>query len=364
MPSSEATTEISKTDIVIGPEVIRTALKKYDHQVSNNPFSFDLKIKNNLFRIYKDGFISHILPTCHLSLASGLSDSVLDIINSSDSLVTESAGYAENSSDMKDDSSTQEEATLEDVDIHWHNELSHIEKEQIKKILNPFYLPEFIFDFNKESKAEILSQFYSILLYDHSMDLSLVRFFEDRGVFAEELDSHQQQEEGWIDMTNDENLYDMENLKKVLAALNGEPLPPKDFNSIKYDVEMYCHGILPESCQDKNTTQRNHAWLPKIVAQHHSPGKTLFAFGAAHLGGKQGVLELLMQNGFQIEKMDEAGNFIPYPPFPREFLPMYRKVLSTIEYESDRVQQRMCDLEQKVYDISIKYNDRSLRPKI
>ena len=46
-------------------------------------------------------------------------------------------------------------------------------------------------------------------------------------------------------------------------------------------------------------TRRNRAWLPVIEAQA-AKGQLVVAFGALHLPGETGVLNLLAQNGWKI----------------------------------------------------------------
>jgi len=46
-------------------------------------------------------------------------------------------------------------------------------------------------------------------------------------------------------------------------------------------------------------TDRNKAWIPKIKEMMHV-GSNLFAVGAGHLGGKEGVINLLRQEGYRV----------------------------------------------------------------
>jgi uncharacterized protein YbaP (TraB family) len=46
--------------------------------------------------------------------------------------------------------------------------------------------------------------------------------------------------------------------------------------------------------------KRNIAWIPSIEKAARSKG-TFFAFGAAHLAGKQGVLTLLREKGYTVK---------------------------------------------------------------
>jgi uncharacterized protein YbaP (TraB family) len=49
--------------------------------------------------------------------------------------------------------------------------------------------------------------------------------------------------------------------------------------------------------------KRNESWIPKLEALLKGPGDALVVVGAAHLGGKRGVLELLRAKGYTIEQL-------------------------------------------------------------
>ena len=50
-------------------------------------------------------------------------------------------------------------------------------------------------------------------------------------------------------------------------------------------------------------TRRNHAWMPIILeAVDGADGPVVAAFGAAHLSGQDGILNLLTQEGFTVER--------------------------------------------------------------
>lgn len=55
--------------------------------------------------------------------------------------------------------------------------------------------------------------------------------------------------------------------------------------------------------EDAMMTRRNRAWIP-VIEQAAAQGPVLAAFGALHLSGETGVLELLRLEGFAIERLD------------------------------------------------------------
>ena len=50
-------------------------------------------------------------------------------------------------------------------------------------------------------------------------------------------------------------------------------------------------------------TKRNTSWMPKIEALLHEPDDALVVVGAAHLVGKQGVVEMLRAKGYSVQQM-------------------------------------------------------------
>lgn len=60
---------------------------------------------------------------------------------------------------------------------------------------------------------------------------------------------------------------------------------------------------LFDEAMDLLLVSRNHAWMDRIEAE---PGQSVvIAFGAAHLGGQEGVLSLLAARGYKIEPVSE-----------------------------------------------------------
>jgi uncharacterized protein YbaP (TraB family) len=55
--------------------------------------------------------------------------------------------------------------------------------------------------------------------------------------------------------------------------------------------------------QEKLLEQRNRNWLPQIEKFIDSGEDTLVVVGAAHLVGKNGVVELLKGRGYKVEQM-------------------------------------------------------------
>lgn len=52
-------------------------------------------------------------------------------------------------------------------------------------------------------------------------------------------------------------------------------------------------------------TDRNKAWIPEINRIVQNSGVEFFAFGAGHLGGTDGVIALLKNNGFAVNRIEK-----------------------------------------------------------
>ena len=57
-----------------------------------------------------------------------------------------------------------------------------------------------------------------------------------------------------------------------------------------------------ENGQEELLTKRNNKWIPKIAAMSKKES-TFYAVGAAHLGGPDGVLRLLMKEGYTVKPL-------------------------------------------------------------
>jgi uncharacterized protein YbaP (TraB family) len=55
--------------------------------------------------------------------------------------------------------------------------------------------------------------------------------------------------------------------------------------------------------QEKIVDERNRRWLPQIEKFLQRGEETLVVVGAAHLVGKNGVIELLRRRGYRLEQM-------------------------------------------------------------
>lgn len=70
-------------------------------------------------------------------------------------------------------------------------------------------------------------------------------------------------------------------------------------------VEQLLHGGAKEfpELHRKLFTERNRRWLPQIEKFIEQGGNAMVVVGAAHLVGKDGVIELLKQKGYKVEQL-------------------------------------------------------------
>ena len=53
----------------------------------------------------------------------------------------------------------------------------------------------------------------------------------------------------------------------------------------------------------KTAVAQSRRWLPEVVKMLEQGEKALVVVGAAHLVGKQGLIELLKQRGYTVEQL-------------------------------------------------------------
>lgn len=105
-----------------------------------------------------------------------------------------------------------------------------------------------------------------------------------------------------------DNLTNAQQAEMVMAGIRGEGAVDETkkmqalYNKQQLD-SLYIlisgnEGVIKDE-QSAFLTNRNHNWIPKI--KEFSKDKSLFiAVGAGHLGGKEGVIELLKKEGYTV----------------------------------------------------------------
>jgi hypothetical protein len=83
----------------------------------------------------------------------------------------------------------------------------------------------------------------------------------------------------------------------------------KDKENFTLDINefYYLNGLLAKEWIATNELlfdNRNYLWLPKIEDYHTNLNDALFAVGAGHLFGNNGLIKLLTQKGYSFKKID------------------------------------------------------------
>src|SRR5207244_1663684 len=102
-------------------------------------------------------------------------------------------------------------------------------------------------------------------------------------------------------------------LEDLEEELTGPKSHQKDISDDAYlqgDLAAYEKYIQDEMATHRDfekalLTDRNQAWLSKFKKLHSRAGVHFFAVGAAHLAGEQGLLKLLAQKGFIINRIEK-----------------------------------------------------------
>ncbi|MFY8188113.1 MAG: TraB/GumN family protein [Flavobacterium sp.] len=97
-----------------------------------------------------------------------------------------------------------------------------------------------------------------------------------------------------VKMSKDGLKESKEELKQLIALYNEQNIQGL------YDFSLISGGAMMGDFQDVLLNNRNQNWIP-VIDKVSSEVPTFFAVGAAHLAGKEGVINLLRQAGFKVE---------------------------------------------------------------
>lgn len=118
----------------------------------------------------------------------------------------------------------------------------------------------------------------------------------------------------------------------------------KEWEALDVVCKQYSEGNVEWGEEDEDKLfaivgERNYQWLPKILELHkRGPEPVVFVFGFVHLGGKYGILNLLRESGFKIERMNSEGEFKPFGAYNAEGTLAERLVLQKEVYDVFRSQ--------------------------
>ncbi len=271
-PSSFVQTKVSNNYIV---------LHKYSSTFTATPY---------LFSVEKDGIVSFLFGTIHLGVYS------VDLPSFVKDAIFESKYFASESGE-----STNEDE--EDKDYRSWDKLTP--KTQAEFLKDSFFLA----NSSKEALIKFVNSYPYEELYIVALVISLFEFFNDEHVT---LDNELQTIASFLDKPiyklDQDDLVDA-HWKALLHSYDVNKLfLHSTLSSLKNDFietrSEYLTGKI-EFAQDDTDMEmkaRNVSWIPTLE-QLHQKGGFFAAFGADHLGGKNGVIKLLENKGYKIKQV-------------------------------------------------------------
>ena len=110
------------------------------------------------------------------------------------------------------------------------------------------------------------------------------------------------------------------------SPLNNEP--PTNLNDFMTPYfENYLKGL--HFADSTSVRERNKAWETKMLQiLQEQKSSCLFFFGAGHLSGEYGIINLLKQKGYELRRINKDGTFTVEDEslyMPKEDLPEFTK---------------------------------------
>jgi len=188
--------------------------------------------------------------------------------------------------------------------------LKKLLSEEDYKIVNNYFKDSVGFDLGRMAKAKpiLISAFlYGKMLgckMPSAFDVSLMQEAKSqkKEIFGletlqeqmEVLDKipYKKQADMLVEMIKDFKKSSLE-LKKLLSDYKEQ-----DLDKLYVDMQKSSDGI--QDYQKDLLSVRNKKWIP-IIEKQIKEKSTFFAFGAAHLAGKDGVIQLLRKKGFKVK---------------------------------------------------------------
>jgi uncharacterized protein len=203
------------------------------------------------------------------------------------------------------DSASIGQAMIKMVDptmMDFYAEIDDNAKIQIEQMLLEVGLS---FDMAKMFKPMMLSMLMTQSLYDcaiTSYEIELAAMAKEAGISLRALETIEDQIAVFDAIPVEEQLQSLVELATDMATAR-EGLR----DMIKFYTEMNLVGLMKAIGDDSIMehdevllTKRNQNWIPIMVKQMRA-NPTLFAVGAAHLPGDNGVIQLLKDKGFKVE---------------------------------------------------------------
>lgn len=155
--------------------------------------------------------------------------------------------------------------------------------------LKPFYLEQLIFFTYLDQEKESYEQIFKKIAEDKNIPQSGLESFEEQLLFLEEIP---------LDMQLKSMVKTIKNYTDETQKLDAliKDYKEQNLTSLTKSFEADEDLILKEKLLDK----RNSNWIPKLKTLMQ-PKSCFIAVGAGHLGGENGLINLLKKQGYTVE---------------------------------------------------------------
>lgn len=156
--------------------------------------------------------------------------------------------------------------------------------------MKPFVVTQMATQLYFQGKTESYEMTFEKMARELDIKISGLETVEEQMGLFDKL-SKEQQAEMLMEAIrkHDENLQLTKQMQTIYSEQNLHQL---------YDLITSSDGVISDE-QNKFLDQRNVNWIPKIASEI-SKNKTFIAVGAGHLDGQNGVIQLLINQGFTL----------------------------------------------------------------
>jgi hypothetical protein len=140
----------------------------------------------------------------------------------------------------------------------------------------------------------------------YGVDITLLRKAKNMGMRIEQLESFREQLELFAGLDREAALYFLTDSIENQEAIRKQFGEMKR-NWLEEDLSAL-EALLLESAEENRSfyrelfLRRNREWLPEIVELLKEPGEHFVAVGSGHLVGEDGLISLLRQQGYTVER--------------------------------------------------------------
>ena len=152
------------------------------------------------------------------------------------------------------------------------------------------------------------------------VDDEVMKFAREHGRPSQYLETAQQQLELLTSGSESSQIAELRHLIDTLPHsrdLEAELLgawSSGDTDRLTADLDGIFHPAPDE--EKFLLSNRNHLWLSTIDPLLQRPGAAMITVGAAHMGGKDGLIALICGQGYRVERLFESGGDVDACPSP------------------------------------------------